>query len=76
MGQNDIMTRVIGQVEERRQEEIQRLFWEEMGGCKPGFNWKLPHIEAQLVKMGLEKPPERSSKTNKGRSKPTTRTRT
>lgn len=52
--------------EETRYIEILRLYEEEMGGRKKGYEWKSQHIEAELVKMGLEEPErDRDSKARK-----------
>lgn len=42
--------------EENRYNEILRLYEEEMSGRRKAYEWKSQHIEAQLVKMGLEEP--------------------
>lgn len=52
--------------EENRYNEILKLFEEEMGGRRKAFEWKSPHIEAQLVRLGLEEPErDRDSKARK-----------
>lgn len=52
--------------EENRYVEILRLYEEEMAGRKKGYEWKSQHIEAELVKMGLEEPErDRDSKARK-----------
>lgn len=52
--------------EENRYVEILRLYEEEMAGRKKAYDWKSPHVEAQLVKMGLEEPErDRESKARK-----------
>ncbi|KAF3762164.1 hypothetical protein M406DRAFT_72186 [Cryphonectria parasitica EP155] len=54
--------------EESRYSEILRLYEEEkeLAGEKKAYEWKSQHIEAQLVKMGLEEPErDRDSKARK-----------
>lgn len=52
--------------EEYRYTEILRLYEEEMAGRKKAYEWKSQHIEAELVKLGLEEPErDRDSKARK-----------
>lgn len=52
--------------EESRYIEILRLYEEEIAGERKGYEWKSQHVEAQLVKMGLEEPErDRDSKARK-----------
>lgn len=52
--------------EENRYIEILRLYEEEMAGRKKAYEWKSQHIEAELVKLGLEEPErDRDSKARK-----------
>ncbi|KAJ4393913.1 hypothetical protein N0V93_003130 [Gnomoniopsis smithogilvyi] len=52
--------------EENRYVEILRLYEEEMAGRKKAYDWKSQHIEAELVKMGLEEPErDRDSKARR-----------
>ncbi|KAJ4422268.1 hypothetical protein N0V82_003129 [Gnomoniopsis sp. IMI 355080] len=52
--------------EENRYVEILRLYEEEMAGYNKAYDWKSQHIEAELVKMGLEQPErDRDSKARR-----------
>lgn len=60
------MLRAYRRWEESRYIEILRLYEEEMAGERKGYEWKSQHVEAQLVKMGLEEPErDRESKARK-----------
>lgn len=64
--QRTALLRAYKRWEENRYNEILRYFEEEMGGRRKAFEWKSQHVEAQLVRLGLEEPErDRDSRARK-----------
>jgi hypothetical protein len=75
--QKAALLRAYGRWEENRYNEIYRIFMEELqnDGQAPAYEWKTAHIEAELVKEGLEQKQREPSKARRRRVQVPTRHR-